>query len=296
MRRLEAAWMGLLCMMDLCVVDDCVVGAADCPCDTDGVCNDDLYCAEDMRCRTCDANGVGCACTEADGCSDELVCDTDDLTCRGELTCEDDADGALGCGAQQLCDDGEDGEDAVCLEECEAGFEWDGVACVMIVTASCDPWRPTASSPTVTRRIGSAWEMGVGAMCGACQSGYVEEGMTCRALVTCADIGATCSAENRECTDGDGTSTDAACGDCVDPFEEDMLGACELPSDATCVMGEPQSIVDFCADQNRECFDPLDGTGAECGDCIAGFADNGGVCEMSSSCVGPRLRVVGSRV
>jgi len=277
---------GLVCMMDLCVTDTCVPGAVDCPCDGDA-CDDGLYCADDLRCRGCDANAVGCACDVDEGCTNDLVCDADDAACRVERTCEDDGD-TLGCLPRQLCDDGDDGEDAFCAEACEPGFRWTGTRCEIVTTATCAPGTEDSITERCAAENRACDDDEAGATCGACLDGFTESGgPACRAVETCATLAAACDADGRDCIDGEGPSDDAVCAPCEAPFVEPDAGtACVLPDDASCDPEAERSIAELCEGQSRVCVDGGADTGANCGSCLAGFAeDDAGDCLEASSCV-----------
>ncbi|MCA9561997.1 MAG: hypothetical protein KC561_00845 [Myxococcales bacterium] len=274
----------LVCMSDICAAEGCLAGALDCPCD-DGGCEDGAYCASDSQCRACDANGLGCDCDTEEGCEGDFVCDEDDSVCRVELTCEDDAEDALGCLTQQLCDDREDGEDAVCLPSCQQGYRWTGTTCEQIPPATCTQGVSGSIALDCSDEHRTCVAGDPEASCGTCLSGYLEETGNCRAVVTCADLNATCGELNRSCVEG-GASTDAQCGDCQVPFVPAEGGdQCVVSQDANCGDGNDDDLAPVCDGQYRECVE-LTGGGAECGGCKDGFAQTlSGECAEISTCV-----------
>jgi hypothetical protein len=123
---------GLDCNSGNCVPHSCVAGTVGCPCSS-GACNSGLYCNSSQICATCSNDVVGCACA-ASACSGGLVCDSAQTTCRRPLTCSQ-----ITCAANQRCDEPA-GVDASCLQDCGAGYEWNGASsnCVA-VHPNCRP-------------------------------------------------------------------------------------------------------------------------------------------------------------
>lgn len=106
-----------------------------------------------------------------------------------------------------------------------------------------------------------------GAECGACASGFIEEGGDCSPRRSCQD--AQCGDVHRSCIDSD-AKAHASCGDCLDGFDE---------VDGACVAG-----CEDCAARNRECGASGSDT---CGDCSDGYVENAtGTCIPFKSCDG----------
>ncbi|MFO0748149.1 MAG: hypothetical protein U1F43_21195 [Myxococcota bacterium] len=294
---------GLACTSGTCTPTSCVDGAEACPCRDGDVCDAGLACHDDHTCHACDADAVGCGCTLADGCSNDLVCADSDLgdpvvlTCRAELACAD-----IACATHQLCDAGAAGVDAGCLAACDAGFTWNAG------TSACDA-NPAAHCGTSTSdpdAIGDDCELahkacvpGSGltpAQCGDCLAGFLEDPDTnaCRAPVTCSALGATCDAQHRLCIASTSSpAADATCGACVLPYDEDPAGdggggTCVFAASADCSADGDLSIAGICEPLHRECVKP-DADPPEaphCGDCAAPYFENPatGLCDLPATC------------
>ncbi len=105
--------------------------------------------------------------------------------------------------------------------------------------------------------------------CGDCLDGYKQgEDGQCVEATRCADLD--CAAQNRVCTESSG-GEDATCGDCVTGYVDEQ-GACVRDEAAVCEPADdPNSIVEECADQFRDCVEATDAGPAECGDCEQGY-------------------------
>lgn len=202
--------------------DPCTAGTDGCECDADGECGTDLACADDV-CGECVWGTSGCPCAEG-ACTDGTdVCDQTDDVCRPTTACEE-----AGCEQFQLCDDS--GQDAVCLEECEPGYDWNGINCT--ATPSCTEGDPGFFDCGTDREC----EVSGGAVvCGDCINGTVDVNGECLDN----DCGAVCG-EGRTCSDNaDGGAP--VCGDCDPSYVEDPNGDCidrvtcaDLAEDAPC--------------------------------------------------------------
>ncbi|MEL6178260.1 MAG: hypothetical protein AAFS10_04870 [Myxococcota bacterium] len=259
---------GLVCVDGSCApgMDACaeMPGSMGCPCE-EGDCAGDLVCVEGT-CQTCPSSMEGCPCVMG-MCTGGLVCDAG--ACRGATTCID-----AGCAEFQLCTEAP-GMDAVCEEACEEGYTWTGTECQ--AAPSCEPDAPgsiadecvTANRTCVVNGLGEA-------MCGDCLAGYIVDGDTCRRPLGCDNVN--CAAENRECIAGD-MMTDATCGGCLVGFVEEG-GACVADLTSNCDPGDPNSILDECMNQMRDCISG--GDGAICGECIDDFVEDPGSGECRS--------------
>jgi len=186
-------------------VVDCVAGTVDCECAANDVCGDDLVCTADV-CVACVFGTIGCPCA-ADGCGVD-VCDVDTDRCREASACE-----KAGCAQHRLCEQ-EPGADAVCLDACEPGYEFDVDACLPV--PSC-----TVGDPGFCGANRACVEGGVdGDVCGACDGGFVDAGGEC---VDNSCAGLRCEArEHRSCVDGE---AGPACADCLEGYVEEA-GVC----------------------------------------------------------------------
>jgi len=264
---------GLICDNGVCITDPCPAGTDGCPCRANDECDDGLYCADTDLCAACSSDIVGCACDENDECQNDLVCDETEKTCREAFTCAD-----LECAEHQLCQEGATAtDDAVCLEECEAGWRWNagGSACDELNCQPADPNSIAAECAGYNRQCME--NPGGGATCGDCVTNFVDEGgtlETCRAVETCLTLD--CAGKNRRCTEATATA-DATCDACEDFFVDDG-GTLE-----TCRAVETCTTLD-CAGQHRECTAETATTDAACGACLAEYLDVGGTC-YEENCV-----------
>lgn len=283
---------GLVCESDLCLADPCEAGLESCPCDTGGVCAGGLGCHVDDICYVCAADAPGCECLLESGCSNGLVCDAIELVCRIEVDCED-----LTCLEFQLCDEGADGEDAGCTEECVEGYEWDASSgsCLEEPERTCVPDVDGSILANCTAEHRLCVTSEAGAECGECEEGYTEELGTCRVLVTCTEIGAACASEHKACVESDGATTDAVCGPCQPPYDSDGRDGCVLSAEANCSGDDPYSIRGLCLEQSRDCEDVDEGP-ASCADCISGYGeDTDGSCREFLTCAEAGCDALGRR-
>ena len=249
----------LVCATDLCVNDNCVVGTEECPCEGD-ICDDGNYCGDDTLCHVCNANAIGCPCNEDDTCNVNLVCDETDLVCRSELTCEDDFDEALGCVVHQLCDDGEAGQNAICLEICEMGFVWVREECIVVIPSNCTDTDPDSILEECEGQNRGCVESVEGGLtvadCSDCADDYDEnrEG-ECQLISLCSDLD--CETLRRDCV---GPELFKLCGNCISNYAENQDEECERTT----------SCIDLsCTSLGRECAGtpPFE----SCGECESGL-------------------------
>ncbi|HEY1101717.1 MAG TPA: hypothetical protein VGF99_22445, partial [Myxococcota bacterium] len=185
-------------------VDECVPGTVDCACGDDDDCGIDLVCSDDV-CVACAFGTVGCPCL-AGACGND-VCDADTSLCRPASACEQ-----AGCAQHRLCEQ-EPGTDAVCLDACEDGYEFDVDSC--LPAASCDPLAPGYCGDDRACTAG-----GDGDVCGDCNDGFVDVDGAC---VDRSCAGLDCEGRlHRSCTDGE---DGGVCGDCLETHE-DVDGVC----------------------------------------------------------------------
>jgi hypothetical protein len=238
---------------------DCRAGDDQAPCDAE------LYCASGNLCAACQpGEGVGCACLEDDTCQGALVCDVDQRACREPLLCAD-----LGCATNQLCQEAEGGQDALCLALCDHGLIWDadGGLCGPAPEANCQEGASGSLLEPCAQSHRLCVEVDSGATCGACLGGYLEEDGACRPVLTCAE--ADCQSQHRDCQAATQAS-DAACGACMAGYQEED-GACAPTPASTCGQ-DAYSILADCAAQHRACEE--DDQGARCGACLEGYGDD----------------------
>ncbi len=215
---------GLTCMDSTCVpVPECPPGSLDCPCDG-GACDDPLVCINDV-CRDCPTDTAGCPCPEG-ACGGGLVCARG--ACREAVPCA-----AAGCGPFQQCQEAADGADAVCLEACADGFDWDPVAAACVEQPpTCAPDAPTSIAAACAAENRTCVE-DQGAACGACLPGHREEAGACVIddRANCDDdpndahsIAVDCELAQRECVP---SAEGAACGACLAGLVDDpSTGGC----------------------------------------------------------------------
>ncbi|AKU92178.1 MopE-related protein [Vulgatibacter incomptus] len=123
----------------------------------------------------------------------------------------------------------------------------------------------------------ACFEDQLGALCGVCLPGFVEDDGACRPVIACGDLD--CAAEGRTCADG-GSSRDAQCGACL-PGNDALAGRC---IHRTCSTTEREgSIAADCASKNRTC-DEEGLEEAACGGCYPGFVEKSGTCRLVRSC------------
>ncbi len=265
----------LVCQGGICAESSCVPGTEECPCEEGDTCEDDLVCGDDGMCRECIAGMEGCPCEEDDVCDGDLVCDAQDEVCRDALACDD-----VDCVENQLCEEGEDDEDALCLESCVAGFVWNAQAqaCEPMEAANCQEGDPQSLLEICQAQMRACVEEGSSARCGDCFEGTTdEEGAldTCRAFLGCDVLD--CAAQNRNCDMGE-DDEDARCDACLIGFAEEN-GTCE-PVVSNCTPGDPDSIFEDCESQNRTCEAAAES--AMCGGCLDGYSEDpeSGLCAM----------------
>jgi hypothetical protein len=269
----------LLCQNGVCAVDPCPAGTSGCPCDASDACQDDLRCGDDGQCAPCTNDLPGCPCDEGT-CTNHLVCDDADDTCREPVTCAD-----AGCASHQACEQAE-GHDAACLAACDPGYAWNAGtgACDALPEANCQEGTAGSILAECEAAHRACVETGDGAECGACLAGFTDDGRGrggCRAVATCQGLG--CADQHRACTP-EGEHADATCGACLDGFV-DTDGACVEVPEPTCEPGLPGSIATDCAQQHRACVPAEGDAPAHCGDCLEGFAQTDfGDCVPEATC------------
>lgn len=274
----EACQAGLICDAGLCIEDPCPAGTVNCHCGNDDECDADLYCddADDNNaiCKPCSNDIEGCPCDENDSCQNDLVCDTAKGTCRNVLTCDD-----IECAPHQICQPGAtELEDAICLEECDAGWRWnpsdllcDELTCLPDVSYSISAECANRNRTCVQNPEG-------GAVCGECLPDFVDEDGTllvCREVIVCDDLD--CESHKRFCTPAT-TTSDASCGDCLDNFvdEDGTLSTCRAVytcDDLDCLV------------QHRECTPATSTSDAICNDCLEAYLEQDRECSEKNCSV-----------
>lgn len=292
---------GLTCSAGVCVTDTCTAGALECPCDAQQGCATASYCDEMNVCRACTSDIAGCACELDDTCLGDNYCESDSSTCAQcpaddkpeRCACQNDSecDAGLACDADsgrcrakkscaelclpfQLCDESGAG-DPICVSmTCVDGYMWDGTQCVTQPAGeSCDGRNGTTDKSTE---------------CSAQGQTCVELGANMAACVdTCEQLDPMCQMLNKECDEYSG-ATSALCGACLPGYMDDGAGGCVVDPTANCApLQATGSIADTCAMRNQSCELLLSG-GAQCGDCLNGFAPKAGVmgCVSAALCGG----------
>lgn len=300
---------GLVCTSGLCVSESCQEGLEDCPCGDADNCQGDTVCDGGL-CTACGLHLAGCpcqgACIGALVCDDEdKVCrapQTCEAACAPHQGCDaskanadpdclescDDGwawDAASGsctlavtatctagvpgslakdcAAAHRACTDGPDG--AFC-GDCSAGYTDVGGT-----LEDCRLWYTCVDLNCTKQHRGCTPGDNADAVCGACDSGYIEDALVCRPVKSCEDLG--CVYQNRGCTEGNAT-TDAVCTECLDGY---LLDGVECRATKSCL--------DLaCASQNRSCQAASAHADAVCGGCDDGFTEESGLCRAVVSC------------
>lgn len=261
----------LQCSNGVCVTPSCPAGTVGCACTAAGACTGGV-CVNSM-CAACNDSTAGCPCSNGSTCGGGLVCESN--ACRAPKTCAEAA-----CVPNQVCTPPSAGVDARCENSCVAGFTFNAVtgACDPIPTANCTAGAAGSILATCQGQNRACDTTASGAQCGACVPSFIDDTanpQNCRAVRTCADIQATCTTQNRDCTPAT-TTADAVCGACSAGYVPDLAGNCtvDVPP-ATCdADGGPGSIVATCQARGRECTTPDGGSVAECGACLAGQVED----------------------
>ncbi len=221
--------------------------------------------------KPCAADRAGCKC-DLGSCQLPLVCELSNNTCREPHTCAE-----LSCSDHQVCEAGGPQKDAVCVGSCEPGFVWNdkSESCEQGLP-TCDPVPPTSILADCQQQNRDCIDSQVGALCGGCATGYVDEAGSCRATLDCAEL--QCTQRLRAC-DAGSDHRDASCGECLTGTVE-VDGICKL---LTCgpVVSADEVLAD-CYANNRECA--TGAVGAECGGCLAGFLEEMGGCRTVQTC------------
>jgi hypothetical protein len=303
----EPGYEGLLCVDEACV-----------RCASDGACADTAVyglgaTCEAGRCTPCTPGEAGCAC-DAGSCVGDAYCAAGVcIGCAGgelDCPCNDDGTCDLGgrCGDDDYCEVCPDGELAcLCLDDPEAPCG-DGLECLegLCAPETCEPGE--AGCPCVE----DACDAGAGchedAFCYACDADAVgctcdpDEGCVgalacdagdevCRVPYTCDDLDC---AEHQLCAEPDdednAEGADATCLEaCEAGYRWDAgTEACALIVPSNCIADDPDSILDACADANRECVAGADaGSDASCGECAIGWVedDTTSLCRAPLTCV-----------
>lgn len=236
----------------------CPAGADNCACLPDDRCDPGFYC-ESGVCTGCLPGLPDCPCGARGTCGDGLTCVAD--VCR---ECTPDVAGCP-CGPQNACGAGLtcDADDDVCRPflDCAA------VTCAEHQVCRAEAGGDAACLPECMP--GYTWNAGT-------ESCDAQVGANCTPGAA-GSIAAQCAGLSRLCLEVD---DGAQCGACVNGTTDDAgaLMACR-PFD-TCM-----SLL--CGGENRGCVAPPEGEDAACGDCLAGFAERGGVCvsDVPPTCV-----------
>ncbi len=293
---------GLVCESDICVEDTCPSGTEDCPCDGNDCDDDALYCDNLSICRVCTSDVSGCPCESDDTCLGDNYCDTSDSTCvacpstdkpagcactdsgdcltslvcdDGDKICRDPIDCAgADCEDHQVCDDS--GPDAVCLAECDGGYEWNEG------TGTCDALDP--QSCTEANGDPTAEALACEVIDKGCALDVYDQ-VVC--VDTCTSLD--CAALHRDCIPAALEYEDATCGTCGPGYEEEPAPLDAGPADgggedagpvdpsgyicvqdtgANCASNDPASIAAECEARLMLCV-PNSG-GAICEGCISG--------------------------
>ncbi len=186
-----------------------------------------------------DPGAWGCECSPTDtakACNTGLVCDPVAEICRLPLSCV-----TLGCQPHQLCGLG-DTDEATCLDECEAGYEWDanGEKCVLH-PPTCAPGLPNSidESCAAQLRVCEQPLHDAAAWCGDCLEGYVDAAGICREKRTCDDLGTLCQKQQRPCLAGE-PNQDAYCApDCPPGSTPATDNVCECAEHYAMDMSDP---------------------------------------------------------
>ena len=242
---------------------ECTVGTLDCSCDSDDECRTDLACVADT-CTACVWGTDSCPCNAGACTGAGQVCDQTADTCRDSTACEQ-----AGCAQFQLCEQPE-GQDAVCLEDCEPGYDWNGINCAAI--PSCnenDPGYFDCGDNRECSIVAGAVE------CGACINGTVEVNGVCleNDCEAICGTGRTC----RDNTDGG----PPVCGDCDPSFIENAAGDCiDVVTCADLVATNP-------CDSDEVCLEATENSAARCAtesQCETGFVAS----PVTGNCSTPR--------
>lgn len=241
--------------MSVCRI--CSSDVPGCPCDLDDTCLGDNYCfLEESECVECpeDNKPQGCVCQANSDCEVGLTCDEDNNQCRPKKEC------SVLCVPNQACDADGSGDPLCIPNTCVAGYEWQGSACVATTGETCDGRDGTADKSAECEAAGTACvedsagkahcvltcelispsciaenrdcdastDVTQDALCGACNPGYVDDGLgtciidinaSCSTMGDPDSIAGVCTGRNRVCTELAGGG--AACGECLSGFELD---------------------------------------------------------------------------
>ncbi|MCP4502825.1 MAG: hypothetical protein GY822_23035, partial [Deltaproteobacteria bacterium] len=255
----------------------CDLGTDNCDCRADDTCDEDLACTNGT-CGSCIWGSDGCPCLDENDmasvdandigslCDGELVCDDTSAKCRVLSGCE-----SIGCAQHQLCRQ-EVGEDAACVNECEAGYRWIGTACEAI--PSCD-WTEPGYLDCGANRVCD--DQGGTAECGDCEDGFIdldEDGLGDCVENSCDNI---CGV-GRECEGANGLPV---CGGCESGFVYDE-------TTDTCIDRDTCDEIPACDSNTQICQEATTTADAVCMDvatCPAGQGDDGsGECVRCDEC------------
>lgn len=247
---------------DVSVNTACTPGELECVCDDTSTCNDGR--CVDGKCISCPEGAERCPCGPDDACDGDLVC------IGGACTEDPCPAGTSGCQCDgETCDDGLTCMDTTCVDipECSPGGEDcpcddeicdESLRCINSVCRDCP--NDTANCPCEDN---------------ACLNDLVCDAGTCREALACSEVGC---APFQVCEIAAG-GQDARC---LETCEDDRVWnpdseTCEEPVVLpTCAPDAEGSIAGICSDRNRACEESNEG--AECGDCLGGFLEEGEAC------------------
>jgi hypothetical protein len=206
-----------------------------------------------------------------------LVCDNGQ--CRVASRCPGPglAGVAIECLSHQACVDGGPDADSSCLDMCDPGFVWDGVACAeQVAPQTClnDPSDPNARGDDCAAGEHRACAIvDAAAVCSDCLPDWVPLEGACVPRVTCAELA--CNGRyNRDCVFGD-ANTHETCGGCKTGYLPEAMDCgrdicpCVANGAASCDPAAPGAdyIGDDCEAAHRPCVPPsADRPAAYCGE------------------------------
>ncbi len=257
-------------------VADCAAGEL-CASETCGPCASEADCVQDYgtgatcnagSCAVCTTGALACGCIAGDTCDTDLICDGTTKICRTELSCPD-----IGCVLNQKCQAATTAVDAVCLLECDAGFDWVGNVCIAKVS-NCAQGDPESILAACNSENRNCEETGGFAVCTDCKTGFIDTGSTCVLLTDCDQL--PCAAENRMC---EVVNLTPQCGACLTGFIFDA-GACRAA--VTCTDLGCEASGEFCNDPgpNADAF-----CSADCANGTVAVNDTSGNLQYCAVCL-----------
>jgi hypothetical protein len=261
--------------MDAGLIDagpGCVLGTEECLCREQEIpCDFDLACSAGGICEACPWGSEGCPCA-AGLCSDaQNVCDQNTFFCRQPSGCEE-----AGCAQRQLCDR-PPGSDALCLQQCENGYDWNAATSACEAAPSCDPAAP-GFVDCGPHRACIAQD---GIQCGECLAGFIESADGACVAYDCPFLDCEGTA-SRVCIE---TASGPQCGVCLPGhLYSPLTDACVdkiTCSELTCAEGEVcvEAVVDgsdaFCQAPRPCTSTEVASSSGQCAPCIHCFEPGG---------------------